>query len=174
MLTRFDSDTLMLMSGFTENKEHSIYYFMFDIEKEVFTQERSDRKLIHPFRDRQGNRDYKSQDKIFCQLSEGKVKCFNKKTYYWDNLSIYLMKIEKNSSAAKGLMSSLGCGGSRSDKKDLALEETKDNHADQQASGQAGGDRGNSSFKQTESKVVQESNTTKGGSHLGMASSKLN
>jgi len=119
---RFDSNQLMLMNGITENKEHSVYFFMYDMEKDMFTQERSDRKLIHPYKDRQGNRDYKSGDKIFCQLTEGKVKVFHKKTYYWDNLSVYLVKVQDKvngvggGSKGKSLGAMLGCGGKREEK----------------------------------------------------------
>lgn len=162
----------MLMSGITENKEHSIYYFMFDIEKEVFTQERSDRKLIHPFRDRQGNRDYSSAGKIFCQLSEGKIKCFDKKTYYWDNLNIYLMKVEKNSSAAKSLITSLGCAGSKESGRDKPKEEETEYHPDAYVSDKPQG-RPTPDFETGDSKHLKDSQTTKGGgSHLGFNTSK--
>ena len=91
---------------------------MFDMEKNIFTQERSDRKLIHPFRDRQGNRDYSKSNKIFCQLSDNKVKVFHRNTFFWDNLNIYLMKVHKNAKmgvsmpSTKG-MKGLGCFGKR-------------------------------------------------------------
>lgn len=99
------------MNGISEEREQSIYYYVYDIEKEQFVQERSDRKLIHPFKDRQGNRDYRYGGKLFCQLSENKIKVFHKNTYYWDNLSIYLVKIQKQKLTIKNV--SGGCCGGR-------------------------------------------------------------
>lgn len=81
------------MTGIGENKEMTTYYYIYDIEKEQFVQERSDKKLMHFFKDRQGNRDYRKGSKLFCGLSESKIKVFHKSSYYWDNLSIYLVKI---------------------------------------------------------------------------------
>lgn len=98
------------MNGIAEEREQSIYYYVYDIEKEQFVQERSDRKLMHPFKDRQGNRDYRNSSKLFCQLSENKIKVFHKDTYYWDNLSIYLVKIQKQKLTI-GNVSGGCCGG---------------------------------------------------------------
>lgn len=118
----------MLVSGITENKENAIYYYMYDLETDEFTEERCDRKLIHPFRDRQGNRDYSKLGRIYCQLSENKVKAFNKRTYYWDNMSVYLMrvyqeKMELGKNANFNMLKSLGCGGDK--KKDTSAEPPK-------------------------------------------------
>lgn len=68
---------------------------MYDIEKEVFIQDRSDRKLAQPYKDRQGNKDYSHHGKFFCQLSEGQVKVYHGKNSYWDILALYLVKIKK-------------------------------------------------------------------------------
>ena len=100
------------MNGISDEREQSIYYYIYDIEKEQFTQERSDRKLIHPFKDRQGNRDYRKGGKLFCQLSENKIKVFHKNTYYWDDLSIYLVKIQKQKLTLK-TATGIGCCGRR-------------------------------------------------------------
>lgn len=89
------------MNGITETKEQSTYFYTYDIEKEVFTQERSDRKLTMPIKDRQGVRDYTGK-KVFCQLSEGKVKTFNSKGFYWENLQLLLVRIKKQKLTVTG------------------------------------------------------------------------
>ena len=82
---------------------------MYDIEKEVFTQDRSDRKLEPPVKDRQGNRDYAGFSKVFCQLnSDGQVKIFHKSSFFWDVLQLQLVKIKKEKGLALG-----GCCGKR-------------------------------------------------------------
>lgn len=83
------------MNGITESKDLSSFFYIYDIEKEVFIQDRSDRKLAQTYKDRQGNRDYASQSKVFCQLSEGQVKYFNKSSCYWDVLPLNLITITK-------------------------------------------------------------------------------
>lgn len=120
----------MLVSGITETKENSIYYFMYDLDLDEFTQERCDRKLIHPFRDRQGNRDYSKMGKIYCQLSENKVKSFNKQTYYWENMSVYLMRVYRekmNLGKNMGFLKNFGCGG---DKKKEGQTEPPKQHSE--------------------------------------------
>lgn len=92
-----------MVNGITENKENSAYFYIYDIEKEVFTQERSDRKLAHAYKDRQGNRDYGSSGKVFCQLNEGTVKLFHKSSFYWDTMPLYLIKISKEKLTLKNM-----------------------------------------------------------------------
>ena len=99
---------ILLVNGITENKESASHYYMYDIEKEVFIQERSDRKLTQPYKDRQGNRDFSKGGKVFCQLSEGQVKVFHNSSCYWDVLPLYLIKISKEKLSLTG-----GCCGKR-------------------------------------------------------------
>ena len=42
-------------------------YYVYSMEKEQFTQERTDKKLKIWYNDRQGNRDYRDLEKVFCQ-----------------------------------------------------------------------------------------------------------
>lgn len=102
-MTRIDSNSILLVNGISESKDQSCRYFVYDIEKEVFAQERSDRKLEINIKDRQGNRDYSSSGKVFCQLNQdGKVKVFHSSTYYWDILQLYLVKISYAKADGKG------------------------------------------------------------------------
>jgi len=107
---RTTDNYLLLMTGIGDSKELSTFYYVYDIEKGQFVQERSDRKLSHFFKDRQGNRDYRDEGKLFCQLSDSKIKVFHKNTYYWDNLPIYLVKIKKDKLS---LSNATGCCGRR-------------------------------------------------------------
>lgn len=86
---------MLMINGLSDNKELGTLYYIYDIEKEQFVQERNSKKLMHFFKDRQGNRDYRNGRKLFCGLSDTKIKVFHKTDYYWDNLSIYLVKIQK-------------------------------------------------------------------------------
>lgn len=104
---KFDSNQILLINGYTESKDLSAFYYVYDIEKEVFVQERSDRKLMPTEKDRQGNRDYSASGKFFCQLKEGAVKVFHGKNFYWDILPLHLYRIWKQKLTVKGVC----CGG---------------------------------------------------------------
>ena len=67
MAFRFSDTQIMLLNGMTDKKDERLYYYIYNLEKEMFTQERSDKKLLHNYKDRQGNRDYRNVGKVFCQ-----------------------------------------------------------------------------------------------------------
>lgn len=60
-------------------------------------QERTDKKLVMSLRDKQGFKDFSSSKKIYCQLNQKQIKIFCKKTYYWDVMDIYQLKIVQDS-----------------------------------------------------------------------------
>lgn len=94
------------MNGITESRDSAGHYYVYDIEKEVFTEDRSDRKLEPPVKDRQGNRDYASGGKVFCQLNgEGQVKIFHHGSFFWDVLQLQLVKIRKDAGFGLGCCS---------------------------------------------------------------------
>lgn len=91
---KYEANSILLVNGISESKDLGCRYYSYDIEKEVFNQERSDRKLEISVKDRQGNRDYTSTGKVFCQLNqEGQVKVFHSNSFYWDIVQFYLVKI---------------------------------------------------------------------------------
>jgi hypothetical protein len=67
------------------------------LTSDKFVQERTDKKLMLSIRDKQGHKDYSTSDKIYCQLNQKQIKIFCKKTYYWDVMDIYQLKIVQNS-----------------------------------------------------------------------------
>lgn len=80
------------------------------MERDKFIQERSDKKLLGFDTDSQGNKNYSKVNKIYTSLSSKKVKVFYKDLWYWDNLEVYLLKLDdKQRSLNKGL----GCWSKR-------------------------------------------------------------
>ena len=71
-------------------------------------QERTDKKLLSCLKDRQGNKNFRSSDKIYCQLNEKQIKVFCKKTYYWDVMEIYQLKVVKDSYFWRGNSEQVG------------------------------------------------------------------
>lgn len=61
----FGSDQLVLLNGKCEDESAHMNYYLFNIEEDVFFQERSDRKLVVHTEDNQGNRDYSKMKKIY-------------------------------------------------------------------------------------------------------------
>lgn len=100
---RISKNKLLFINGNTEDKETLINYYLYDIGKEKFIQERSDKKLGQFVIDNQGNKNYSNGNKIYAYLTDKKVRVFYKDLWYWDNLDVYLMKIEKNKNQGKGL-----------------------------------------------------------------------
>lgn len=82
-------------------------YYVYSMEKEQFTQERTDKKLKIWYNDRQGNRDYRDLEKVFCQLTDRSIKVFHKGNYYWDELPIHIVKVCKDTFGGGG--KGLGC-----------------------------------------------------------------
>lgn len=96
---RYDSNSILLVNGICQSRDESCHYYVYDIEKEMFIADRSDRKLEISVKDRQGERDYSSSGKVFSQLNaDGKVKVFHSSSFYWDVLQMYLVRISKSKS----------------------------------------------------------------------------
>lgn len=95
MAFRYSDTQILLLNGLTRNEDLRTNYYVYSLEKEMFTQERTDRKLGESALDRQGNRDYRYLPKVFAQLTEKSIKCFHVNNYYWDELPIHLVKIQK-------------------------------------------------------------------------------
>lgn len=82
------------MNGETGSNEKNINYYLYDMERDKFIQERSDKKLLGFDTDSQGNKNYSKVNKIYTSLSSKKVKVFYKDLWYWDNLEVYLLKLD--------------------------------------------------------------------------------
>jgi hypothetical protein len=70
-----------------EPQERSSYYY-FDIENKKFTREAQDNTLLKYFYDKQGNRDYSNEPGIYCQLTDTRVRYFNKQKRVWMDLPL--------------------------------------------------------------------------------------
>jgi hypothetical protein len=115
MAFRFSDTQILLLNGnINSNKslslENKMTYHIYSLEKEIFTQERIDKKLINSCGDRQGNKDYRYSQKVFCQLTDRTIKCFHKQNYMWDCLPVHVVKIKKN---VEGMEKMLGCFGGK-------------------------------------------------------------
>lgn len=90
------SNTLLILNGNCEKDGQQMNYYLFSLEEDTFTQERSDRKLINFNEDCQGNRDYSKVKQLYTQLNDQQVKVFFKDTWYWETINALLLKVKKD------------------------------------------------------------------------------
>lgn len=99
---------LLYLNGKGENDVQHMNYFVYNLESDMFVQERSDRKLLMSIEDNQGDRDYTHQKKIYTHLSDSCVKVFFKETWLWETIDVYFIKIKKQK-ALEFSLNTLGC-----------------------------------------------------------------
>lgn len=74
------------------------------MDKDLFCQERSDRKLLDvAAKDRQALKDYSGSSSLFYQLTERTVKVMDTSTFNWDILDIDLVKVDKDDFTLKSI-----------------------------------------------------------------------
>ena len=108
---RLNKEQLIYINGETGDKNSNINYYIYDLVKDKFVQERSDKKLIGFLVDDQGNRNYSKSTKIYFQLSDKKVKVFYKDLWYWDTLDVFILKLKQEKPVKK--FKGPGCCGKR-------------------------------------------------------------
>lgn len=108
---RISKEQLIYINGETGDKNFDINYYVYDLVKDKFVQERSDKKLIGFSVDDQGNRNYSKAKKIYFQLSDKKVKVFYKDLWYWDTLEVFILKFKREEKIKK--LKGPGCCGKR-------------------------------------------------------------
>lgn len=109
---QIDKGQLLFVNGDTGNTDYDINYYVYDIEREKFIQERSDKKLINFRKGFSGNLNFQKKNKIYTSLTNKKVKVFYKDLWYWDSLDVYLLRLEEKK---KTLPKGLGCCSRRKD-----------------------------------------------------------
>lgn len=100
---------LLFVNGSTGNKELDINFYIYDMDREKFIQERSDKKLLNFQPDCAGNKNFSKDKKIYTSLTNKKVKVFYKDLWYWDTLDVFLIKMEDKKKITSPSMSMGSC-----------------------------------------------------------------